>query len=85
MATSSLGQSNDEGAFLLITGQDPRVDTTIESAERHDQQPSIDLLVNNVRHRDLRGMDEMTPEALSHLLQVHVVSAYALSRLVATG
>jgi gluconate 5-dehydrogenase len=43
----------------------------------------VDVLVNNVGQRDRRGMDELTPADLTAMLQVHVVSAYALSRAVA--
>ncbi|MEU6146534.1 SDR family oxidoreductase [Streptomyces sp. NPDC047081] len=43
----------------------------------------VDVLVNNVGHRDRRGVAEMTPDALAHLLDVHLTSAYALSRTVA--
>ncbi|WOX10713.1 SDR family oxidoreductase [Streptomyces sp. N50] len=45
----------------------------------------IDVLVNNVGHRDRRGLDAMTPDELAHMLDVHLVSAYALSRTVAEG
>ncbi|MGI5456010.1 SDR family oxidoreductase [Streptomyces sp. CA-249302] len=45
----------------------------------------VDVLVNNVGHRDRRGMAEMTPEELARLLDVHLTSAYALSRTVAQG
>ncbi|MFI9488474.1 SDR family oxidoreductase [Promicromonospora sp. NPDC052451] len=50
-----------------------------------EQHPPVDVLVNNVGHRDRRGLAEITPEALNQLLQVHVVAAYALSRQIATG
>jgi gluconate 5-dehydrogenase len=43
----------------------------------------VNVLVNNVGQRDRRGMDELTPADLTAMLQVHVVSAYALSRAVA--
>ena len=45
----------------------------------------IDVLVNNVGHRDRRGLDAMTPDELAHMLDVHLTSAYALSRTVAEG
>ncbi|MGW7240606.1 SDR family oxidoreductase [Streptomyces sp. NPDC054804] len=45
----------------------------------------IDILVNNVGHRDRRGVHEMTPDELSALLDVHLTSAYALSQTVARG
>jgi gluconate 5-dehydrogenase len=43
----------------------------------------VDVLVNNVGHRDRRGVDALAPEDLARLLDVHLVSAYALSRAVA--
>ncbi|TCO60500.1 SDR family oxidoreductase [Actinocrispum wychmicini] len=43
----------------------------------------IDVLVNNVGQRDRRGMAELTPADLARMLQIHVTSAYALSRTVA--
>jgi gluconate 5-dehydrogenase len=45
----------------------------------------IDVLVNNVGHRDRRGIDDVTPGDLARMLDVHLVSAYALSRAVARG
>ncbi|MGW4561483.1 SDR family oxidoreductase [Streptomyces sp. NPDC004561] len=45
----------------------------------------LDILVNNVGHRDRRGLAEMTPEELNALLDVHLTSAYALSQEVARG
>ncbi|OIK25818.1 gluconate 5-dehydrogenase [Streptomyces malaysiense] len=43
----------------------------------------LDILVNNVGHRDPRGVAEMTPGDLNALLDVHLTSAYALSQMVA--
>jgi gluconate 5-dehydrogenase len=43
----------------------------------------IDVLVNNVGHRDRRGLDALTPDDLTRMLNVHVVSAYGLSRVFA--
>jgi gluconate 5-dehydrogenase len=43
----------------------------------------IDVLVNNVGHRDRRGVDELTPADLDGMLDSHVVAAYALGRTVA--
>lgn len=45
----------------------------------------IDVLVNNVGQRDRRGLREMTPDELARMLDVHLTSAYALSRTVAEG
>ncbi|MEU6285533.1 SDR family oxidoreductase [Streptomyces sp. NPDC047028] len=44
---------------------------------------AIDVLVNNVGHRDRRGVTEMTPDELAAMLDVHLTSAYALSQTVA--
>lgn len=43
----------------------------------------VDVLVNNVGQRDRRGMAEFGPEELARLLDVDLVSAFGLSRLVA--
>jgi len=40
----------------------------------------IDVLVNNVGHRDRRGLDALDAADLARLLHVHLVSAYGLSR-----
>jgi gluconate 5-dehydrogenase len=45
----------------------------------------INVLVNNVGHRDRRGVDALSPADLAHMLDVHLVSAYALSQAVAAG
>lgn len=45
----------------------------------------IDVLVNNVGQRDRRGVAEMSPDELSHMLDGHLTSAYALSRTFAQG
>jgi gluconate 5-dehydrogenase len=43
----------------------------------------IDILVNNVGHRDRRGVEELAPADLARMLDVHLTSAYALSQVVA--
>jgi gluconate 5-dehydrogenase len=43
----------------------------------------IDILVNNVGHRDRRGVAALTPADLGRMLDVHLTSAYALSQMVA--
>lgn len=43
----------------------------------------IDILVNNVGHRDRRGAEELPPADLARMLDTHVTSAYALSQAVA--
>jgi gluconate 5-dehydrogenase len=44
---------------------------------------TVDILVNNVGHRDRRGVDELAPADLARLLDVHLTSAYALSQAIA--
>jgi gluconate 5-dehydrogenase len=44
---------------------------------------AIDVLVNNVGQRDRRGLDELTPQDLARLLDTDLVSAFAVSQLVA--
>ncbi|MGW6278657.1 SDR family oxidoreductase [Kribbella sp. NPDC055071] len=48
-----------------------------------DSFDGIDILVNNVGHRDRRGVEVLKPADLTHLLDVHVTSAYSLTRHVA--
>ena len=48
-----------------------------------DRLGPVDILVNNVGHRDRRGAEELSPPDLESMLRVHIVSAYALSRRVA--
>jgi len=48
-----------------------------------DRLGPVDILVNNVGHRDRRGTEELGAPELESMLHVHVVSAYALSRRVA--
>lgn len=45
----------------------------------------LDVLVNNVGHRDRRGVDALTPADLTRMLHVHLTSAYALSQAVGTA
>ncbi len=44
-----------------------------------------DVLVNNVGHRDRRGIDELTGADLGALLQTHLLASFDLSRRVATA
>jgi gluconate 5-dehydrogenase len=44
---------------------------------------AIDILVNNVGHRDRRGAAELDPADLARMLDTHVTAAYALSQAVA--
>lgn len=43
----------------------------------------LDVLVNNVGQRDRRGLDALEPAELARLLDVDLVSAFGLSRMVA--
>jgi gluconate 5-dehydrogenase len=43
----------------------------------------VDILVNNVGQRDRRGLDAVTPTDLAHLIDIDVISAFALSQHVA--
>ncbi|RZS41410.1 gluconate 5-dehydrogenase [Herbihabitans rhizosphaerae] len=43
----------------------------------------VDVLVNNVGHRDRRGLSELGVSDLLRLVDAHLVSAYSLSRAVA--
>ena len=45
----------------------------------------VDILVNNVGHRDRRGVDALAPEDLTRMLDVHLTSTYALCQTVAGG
>lgn len=72
----------DEG--LPVTGAAFDVtDLDAADAALRGLQP-IDVLVNNVGHRDRRGIDQLAPADLHRMLHTHVVGAYALSRTVAS-
>ncbi len=43
----------------------------------------VDILVNNVGQRDRRGLDVMTADDLTRMVDTHVISAYRISRFVA--
>ena len=45
----------------------------------------LDILVNNVGHRDRRGLADIEPADLTRMLEVHTVSAYRLSRMFANA
>jgi gluconate 5-dehydrogenase len=44
----------------------------------------IDILVNNVGHRDRRGLEQVDAAAIDRMLDVHLASAFAIAQLVAT-
>jgi gluconate 5-dehydrogenase len=46
--------------------------------------PAIDILVNNVGQRDRRGVVDLPSAEFERLIQIDLVGAYGLSRLVAT-
>ena len=78
---SAAAALRDEGLDLGTAAFDV---TDVEAAHHalRDLGP-LDVLVNNVGHRDRRGLDTLTADDLSRMLHVHVVSAYALSRAFA--
>jgi len=78
---TAAGRLRDDGLEVEYAAFDV---TDLESAgETVGALGDIDILVNNVGHRDRRGFDVLEPDALTRLLDVHVASAYALSRSVA--
>ncbi|WP_335987446.1 SDR family oxidoreductase [Glycomyces sp. MUSA5-2] len=73
----------DEGLDVVAAAFDV---TDQEAAGRAlDRLGPVDVLVNNVGHRDRRGLDEVTPTELARMIDVHLVSAYALAQRVAAG
>ncbi|MEU9380047.1 SDR family oxidoreductase [Streptomyces sp. NPDC048279] len=77
------GGLRDDG--LDVTGAAFDVTDREAAEEAVTALGAIDILVNNVGHRDRRGVHELTPDELSALLDVHLTSAYALSQTVARG
>jgi len=45
----------------------------------------LDILVNNVGQRDRRSLEALAPEDFTRLLQVDLVAAFSLCRLIAPG
>lgn len=71
------------GEGLAVTGAAFDVtDLDAAGAAVRDLMP-IDVLVNNVGHRDRRGIDQLTPGDLDRMLRTHVLAAYALTRTIA--
>lgn len=60
-------------------------DVTQRDAAQHviSELGDIDILVNNVGQRDRRGFDDMSPHEFGHMLDGHMVSAYAMSQAIA--
>jgi gluconate 5-dehydrogenase len=77
------------GARVVLNGRDPATLGAAAGRLRAERAVTglgpVDILVNNVGHRDRRGLDETTPADLARMLDVHLTSAYALSRTVAAG
>ncbi|MCG7210291.1 SDR family oxidoreductase [Streptomyces arenae] len=71
----------DEG--LDVTGAAFDVTDRAAAQDAVSAVGTLDILVNNVGHRDRRGVHEMTPDELSAMLDTHLTSAYALSQTVA--
>jgi gluconate 5-dehydrogenase len=73
----------DEG--LAVTGAAFDVSDLDAAGAAIGRLGPIDVLVNNVGHRDRRGVAELGPADLARMLDTHVVAAYALSRMIAAG
>jgi gluconate 5-dehydrogenase len=71
----------DEGLHVTAAA----FDVTDRDAARHAVADLgvLDILVNNVGHRDRRGVEALAPADLTRMLDVHLTSAYALSQDVA--
>jgi gluconate 5-dehydrogenase len=82
------GTLDDTAAHLRADGLDVDAcafDVTDQDAAREAVATlgRVDVLVNNVGHRDRRGVDELAPSDMARMLDVHLISAYALSQAVA--
>lgn len=71
------------GGGLPVTGSAFDVTDQIAARAALTSLGRIDVLVNNVGHRDRRGLDELDTDALAAMLDSHLMAAYALSRAVA--
>jgi gluconate 5-dehydrogenase len=67
-----------EGLPVEAAGFDVTDHAAAEAA--FDRLGPVDILVNNVGHRDRRGTAELSPSELESMLRVHIISAYALAR-----
>jgi gluconate 5-dehydrogenase len=70
-------------AGLDVTGAAFDVTDLDAAADAVTALGDIDVLVNNVGHRDRRGVESLTPQDLSRMLDVHLTSAYAMSQKIA--
>ncbi|TNC25117.1 SDR family oxidoreductase [Amycolatopsis alkalitolerans] len=77
---AAAAQLRDQG--LAATGSAFDV-TDRDATEALAALGPIDVLVNNVGHRDRRGLGALEPEALTAMLDSHLIAAYSLSRTVA--
>lgn len=68
---------------LTVTGSAFDVTDRTRAQQSAAALGPIDVLVNNVGHRDRRGLDALTPADLDRMLDVHIGSAFALSQRVA--
>jgi gluconate 5-dehydrogenase len=71
------------GDGLDVTGAAFDVTDRDHAREAAAALGSVDVLVNNVGHRDRRGLDTLTPADLDQMLDVHIGSAFALSQHLA--
>jgi gluconate 5-dehydrogenase len=78
---TTVRELRDEGLSASAAAFDVTDLAAVDAAIR-DLAP-IEVLVNNVGHRDRRGADQLRPADLHRMLDVHVVAAYALSRTIA--
>lgn len=79
----AVARLHDEG--LDVTGAAFDVTDLDAAKDAVTALGDVDILVNNVGHRDRRGVDALAPEDLTRLLDVHLTSAYALCKTVARG
>jgi gluconate 5-dehydrogenase len=77
------GRLREEG----LAAEAASFDVTDVDTARHAvaELGDLDILVNNVGHRDRRGVDALGPADLTRMLEIHLISAYSLSQAVATA
>jgi gluconate 5-dehydrogenase len=71
----------DDG--LAVTGAAFDVTDRTGTRQATTALGAVNVLVNNVGHRDRRGLDTLTPTDLDRMLDVHIGSAFALSQHLA--
>jgi gluconate 5-dehydrogenase len=77
----AVARLRDEG--LEVTSAAFDVTDLTAAREMINELGQLDILINNVGHRDRRGFDVLEPADLTRMLDVHIASAYSLSRQVA--